>query len=275
MPAPPSEKGRLASRRGEAAEHPVKKPERRRHDPPDLLQRPRDDRPHPGRDTDKRQENEQEGQAPDSSCRKEPEPPLILAALLRRPNAAPPAPRQGEAGKSQHDTGQIKGLQDERDTRYDAAIEFRLPVLVDEVELDRLGDDIARALPELRAHAESMMRDTCTVERHTGNGVWNPLTGLYTDDAPTVIYSGPCRVRNMLPNPQQADAGEAAWSSDLVYVHLPVAGSEGVSDGDVVRITSAANDAALVDLELAVTGLHVETNATDRRLPCRLVTRDA
>lgn len=142
-----------------------------------------------------------------------------------------------------------------------------------------LGDDIARALPELRAHAESMMRDTCTVERHTGNGVWNPLTGLYTDDAPTVIYSGPCRVRNMLPNPQQADAGEAAWSSDLVYVHLPVAGSEGVSDGDVVRITSAANDAALVDLELAVTGLrpgsHVETNATARRIPCRLVSRHA
>ena len=50
---------------------------------------------------------------------------------------------------------------------------------------------------------------------------------------------------------------------------------EGVSDGDVVRITSAANDAALVDLELAVTGLHVQTNATARRLPCRLVTRDA
>jgi len=48
-----------------------------------------------------------------------------------------------------------------------------------------------------------------------------------------------------------------------------------VSDGDVVRITSAANDAALVDLELAVTGLHVQTNATARRLPCRLVTRDA
>jgi len=138
-----------------------------------------------------------------------------------------------------------------------------------------LADAIAATLPELRAHAESMMVDTCTVERLTGNGVWNPSTGLYTDDAPTVIYSGPCRVRNMLPNPQQADAGEAAWSSDLVYVHLPVAGSEGVSDGDVVRITSAANDAALVDLELAVTGLHVQTNATARRLPCRLVTRDA
>jgi hypothetical protein len=138
-----------------------------------------------------------------------------------------------------------------------------------------LADAIATTLPELRAHAESMMVDTCTVERLTGNGVWNPSTGLYTDDAPTVIYSGPCRVRNMLPNPQQADAGEAAWSSDLVYVHLPVAGSEGVSDGDVVRITSAANDAALVDLELAVTGLHVQTNATARRLPCRLVTRDA
>lgn len=138
-----------------------------------------------------------------------------------------------------------------------------------------LGDDIARALPELRAHAESMMRDTCTVERHTGNGVWNPLTGLYTDDAPTVIYSGPCRVRNMQPNPQAADAGEAEWASDLIYVHLPVAGSEGVKDGDVVRITAAANDAALVDLEVAVTGLHVQTNATARRLPCRLVTRDA
>ena len=138
-----------------------------------------------------------------------------------------------------------------------------------------LGDDIARALPELRSHAESMMRDTCTVERRTGPGVWNQSTGLYTDDAPTVVYAGPCRVRNMQPNPQAADAGEAEWASDLIYVHLPVAGSEGVKDGDVVRITSAANDAALVDLEVTVTGLHVQTNATARRLPCRLVTRDA
>ena len=42
-----------------------------------------------------------------------------------------------------------------------------------------------------------------------------------------------------------------------------------------VTFTSAANDAALVDLELAVTGLHVETNATARRIPCRLVSRHA
>jgi len=127
-----------------------------------------------------------------------------------------------------------------------------------------------------RSRAESRMTDGCTITRPTAaDDAWDAAAGSYTPAAAPVIYTGPCRVRNMQPNPQAADAGEAEWASDLIYVHLPVAGSEGVKDGDVVRITAAANDAALVDLEVAVTGLHVQTNATARRLPCRLVTRDA
>lgn len=138
----------------------------------------------------------------------------------------------------------------------------------------KFADRIAATLVKGRTLAESMMVDSCVVERH-GEDTWNAADGIYTDGATLVVYNGKCRVRNAQPNPQMADAGEAAWSSDLVYVHLPVTGSEAVKDGDVVRITAAANDSALVDLEAHVTGLHVQTNATARRLPCRVVTRDA
>jgi len=81
--------------------------------------------------------------------------------------------------------------------------------------------------------------------------------------------------KNTQANPQAADAGEALWAADLIYVHLPVAGSGQVRDGDLVTITACQNDPSAVDREATVEGLHFQTNSTARRLPCRLVTRDA
>lgn len=139
-----------------------------------------------------------------------------------------------------------------------------------------LGDDIARALPELRAHAESMMRDTCTVTRpRSAEETWNDVTGTYEAGVPPVIYSGMCRVRNSMANPQAAEAGEAEWAADLVYISLPVATSAGVMDGDVVTITACAYDPVLVDMVATVVGGHAQTHSTARRLPCRVVSRDA
>ena len=55
-------------------------------------------------------------------------------------------------------------------------------------------DDVTRVLPELRAEAEALMVDACTV---TGPGApsWNDTTGTYTPGSPVTAYSGKCRVQ--------------------------------------------------------------------------------
>lgn len=135
-----------------------------------------------------------------------------------------------------------------------------------------LGDVIAATLPELQAHAESMMLDSCVIEQAAA-GPWDAQTGTYADVAPVVVYSGKCRVRNANPAPQSADAGEARWAVDLLVVSLPVAGSEAVADGHVVRFT-AARDTALLDVRAVVQAGHVQTFSTARRISCQVVTRD-
>lgn len=127
-----------------------------------------------------------------------------------------------------------------------------------------------------RSRAESRMAtDGCTITRPTAaDDAWDAAAGSYTPAAAPVIYTGPCRVRNSAANPQAADAGEALWAADLIYVHLPVAGSGQVRDGDLVTITACQNDPSAVGREATVEGLHFQTNSTARRLPCRLVTRD-
>lgn len=137
-----------------------------------------------------------------------------------------------------------------------------------------LGDDIARALPELRAHAESMMRDTCTVERHTGNGrVWDELTGTYSDPEPVTIYSGRCRVRARDAQDQSLTVGEAAWSVTDVVVSLPLSAPAPPVDA-VVTITTIGplSDPSLLGSRFSVAGsLSKSSLPTARRLHCKEV----
>lgn len=137
-----------------------------------------------------------------------------------------------------------------------------------------LGDDIARALPELRAHAESMMRDTCTVERHTGNGrVWDELTGTYSDPEPVTIYSGRCRVRARDAQDQSLTVGEAAWSVTDVVVSLPLSAPAPPVDA-VVTITTIGplSDPSLLGSRFSVAGsLSKSSRPTARRLHCKEV----
>ena len=135
-----------------------------------------------------------------------------------------------------------------------------------------LADDIAAALPELRAQAESMMVDACLITS-AGEPVWDDATGTYLPPTLTTVYEGKCRVRNANPAPQSADAGEAMWAVDLIVLSLPVSGSEAVADGHEVTFT-AARDSALLSVTAVVQAGHVQTNSTARRLPCKVVSRD-
>lgn len=118
------------------------------------------------------------------------------------------------------------------------------------------------------------MVDTCRVTT-PGAPVWDDSTGTYTEGAPTTVYEGACRIRKPAAAPQNADAGEASWAVDQYVLSLPIAGSSDVTDGNDVEILTSANDPATVGLLLTVSGVHVQTHSTARRVPCKVVTRDA
>ena len=132
-----------------------------------------------------------------------------------------------------------------------------------------LADAIAATLPELRAHAESMMVDTCTVTRASaGAPVVDNNSGTVTPAAPRTIYSGPCRVQVPDAVEKAEEAGGDALSVQAAIISLPVAGSEAVAVGDVVTVTSATFDADLAEVDYVVRGLHRKSHATARRLRC-------
>lgn len=122
-----------------------------------------------------------------------------------------------------------------------------------------IGDDLAAAIDELRAHAESAMRDTCTVTR----------PGAATDEvwgnapAPTV-YTGRCKVQTYEGHEQNPEAGGHRYTVQRYSVHFPV-GSFLPRPGDVVTITESEKDPHLVGKKYDVTGPFNKSLATANR----------
>lgn len=137
-----------------------------------------------------------------------------------------------------------------------------------------LGYELASALTELRAEAESRMTSTCTATLPGDEPVWDAEAGEYIADDATTIYSGPCRLR-WSPAPQDADAGEAMWSADRSGTLSTPIGGAPLVDGALVTITTNPNDPEMVGLQLTVLGPHFQTDSTARRYPVQVVTRDA
>lgn len=130
-----------------------------------------------------------------------------------------------------------------------------------------LADDIATALPALRAEAEARMVDACTITRAGDDDTtFDPNTGTYTDAADTAVYSGKCEVQVTDGlNAQRTEAGGTEISITRVTVKVPVSVT-GVERGDLVTITEATNDSDLAGQVFSVVGLHSKSYATARRL---------
>ena len=126
-----------------------------------------------------------------------------------------------------------------------------------------LGDDLTAALPELRAHAESMMVDACRVERVTGTR-FDRILGVDVADT-SLVYAGPCRVKAVDAQSASAGTDSVAWGVHVDEVHLPVAGSEDVRPLDVVTVTGSAMDPGLVGRRLVIRGWPARSLATARR----------
>lgn len=138
-----------------------------------------------------------------------------------------------------------------------------------------LGDAIAAELPALRREAESLMVDSCRITADGSAPVWDDATGTYTPATGATVYEGRCRLRKPSAAPRDVDSGEAGWAVDDYVLSLPVDGSEAVAGGHTVEVLSSANDPAAVGMLLEVQGGHWQSQSTARRLPCKVVTRDA
>ena len=126
-----------------------------------------------------------------------------------------------------------------------------------------LGDDLAAALPELRAAAESRMLDACTVRRAVGVTVDD--VGVTTPDYSEPLYEGPCRVQTFEPQEYTPDVAVATVTTQRYAVHVPVGAYE-PSIGDVVEISTATLDPHLAGREYRVVALLHKSQATAYRL---------
>ena len=132
-----------------------------------------------------------------------------------------------------------------------------------------LVDDIAHALPELRAQAESLMTSTCTIrEKASGEPVTGP-DGEVTFPPGPVVYSGKCRVRPAGGQSGTVDVGGAELFTFDYLVSLPfdADGSANVREGMPCRIDTSP-DPALVGVEVEVSKVDRGDHITARRLFC-------
>lgn len=128
---------------------------------------------------------------------------------------------------------------------------------------------VAKTVEDARVLAESLMVDTCIITRPgVGEPVFDPATGTYTDPARVTVFTGPCRlqVTSIIANSTNSAAGERENMVQGSEFQLPVGGTDDVTINDVIEITSAAFDPALVGRKFTVIARHQKTHATSRRL---------
>jgi hypothetical protein len=136
-----------------------------------------------------------------------------------------------------------------------------------------LGDDIAAALPELRAQAESRMRDTWVITR-PGAQVWNPATKQYEGSVVTV-YDGPGRLRPTALMDHATTAADQEFMESQYVLSLPIGSHPNITTGtsgdvrkdNVATCTKSADDPAMVGRKYTIGISAAHSQATARRFP--------
>ena len=142
-----------------------------------------------------------------------------------------------------------------------------------------IHDAIAAALPELRAYAESLMVDSCTIARRRldedGEPVreMDPVT-LELTDVLDEVWSGRCRVQRpgAVMVGREPVVGGVEFNVETVHVQVPLA-ALGVKTDDRVTITAvgAISDPENLGLVASVRTNQHKTHATKRTLVCEEV----
>lgn len=127
-----------------------------------------------------------------------------------------------------------------------------------------LGADLVAALPELQAHAESMMFDSVIVRRQTGT------TPDYEsgEDVPTyvTVYAGRCRLVMRSTVVSDADSASELVALQGPRLDVPVSGTAGIKPDDRFELTSGDS----VGLTGRVSGVFPQSLKTARRLPVQI-----
>jgi len=115
------------------------------------------------------------------------------------------------------------------------------------------------------------MAAACTIVAVTGTTT-NPTTGVVTEET-TTVYSGPCRIQELMGFSRDASASpDQAVLARYRVLQLPVTTSAGVRAGMRVTITTAVNDPDLVGAVMVVRDQSAKSEATSRRVGVEEIT---
>jgi len=134
-----------------------------------------------------------------------------------------------------------------------------------------LADDVAAALPGLRAEAERLMVDAVLVQRATGETTIDPVT-LAEVPAFVDVYAGPARIqRPGQLSPQDQVAGDFEFNIESILAQLPLSAA-GIRYGMRLTVTAvgAISDPDLVGLVATVRANLSKTHAVKRTLVCEV-----
>lgn len=135
-----------------------------------------------------------------------------------------------------------------------------------------LGYDVAAALPELRAQAESIMTSRVVVSRETGR-VRDPETGSYIPTW-TVIYQGKARLRMPSTQAREVDQAGQRIVESAPTLSLPIGDSSAslVALDDVAVLVEHAADPLIVGTRMRVVEGNDQTWSTARRFSVEILT---
>lgn len=132
-----------------------------------------------------------------------------------------------------------------------------------------IGDDVAAALPELRAQAESAMVDAVIVETVVGETL-NENNEVVPEYGP--VYAGKCRLVPTDFKDFEKSAGETSFDAADVKLVLPITVESGkIRNGDRATLTVAVNDPANVGRVFTVQRDPVRSFPVERRFSCQEV----
>ena len=139
-----------------------------------------------------------------------------------------------------------------------------------------LGQEIAAALPELRAYAESRMWETATVRRP---GTDIPDDSIYDtpEFLPEPVYGptiqpheGKCRIKAVTLQPRDEDSAGSTVTVEALEFHVPES-APALLPGDVVFMAADTYTPRLRGLTYRITASHAATDTTAQRVPITLM----
>jgi len=114
------------------------------------------------------------------------------------------------------------------------------------------------------------MVDECVITTAvSASGTLDEDTLAVTFTEPTVLYAGPCSAAWNTSGQRLTTDGGADQEWPELIVRLPRDTSAGVLPGSVLTFTTSDLDPSLVDIELEVLDVQLETHRMSRRALCR------